>query len=144
MHANMKTPCKTAYRFFAVCKLRCIVNSGTLLCKIFCFVLLHMSFWYQDRQTVILLAFLRKTDIPCIYVKIVLSAWTFSLRVIIKFCTYIHSWMFQNLHPVILRWGKATHRWKEILTSTTAIVRASQFLFELRAYSYWRHFQYLE
>lgn len=31
MHANMKTPCKTAYHFFAVCKLRCIVNSGTLL-----------------------------------------------------------------------------------------------------------------
>lgn len=70
MHANMKTLCKIAYWCFVVCKIRCIVNSGTLLsakCSALgCFIPASVI----NRQPVTLLGFLWKTDSPSIYVNI--------------------------------------------------------------------------
>lgn len=112
------------------------------ICKVFCFGRFHMSFCFQAGSQSI--GFSMKIRYCFhLYQHLCQLAQTFSLRDVIKHCTYINSSTFQNWYPFILRQDKATHRWKEILISRTAIARARQFLSRLRVYSYWVHFHFI-
>lgn len=135
----MKTPCKTSYGFYRLpTKVYCKLWNLTI-CKVFCFGQFHMSFCSQaGSQSIGFSMKIRYCFHFCQH--LCQSAQTFSLRDIIKYCTYINSPMFQNLYPFILRQDKATSRWKEILMSRTAIAIAREFLSKLGVYSYWVHF----
>lgn len=129
----MKTPCKTSYWCFIVCRWTRMYTlephylQSVLLWAVSCEFLFSVKIRY------------------CFHLcqHLSQSAQTFSLRNIIKYCTSISSPTFQNLYPFVLRQDKATHRWKKILISRTAIARARQFLSKLRVYSYWVHVHFI-
>lgn len=128
MHANMKTLCKTAYWCFVVCKIRCIVNSGTLLsteCSALgCFIQASVT----NRLPDTLLAFLWKTQSFHLCQHCVNQLEHFYWGISLNFLPTYTVECFKNLPSVILRQGRATHRWKEILTSKIAIARDSFYL----------------